>query len=122
MTESQSHAPKNRQFDRLHFESNLQLFSSTTAWDCQMIDISLKGVLFSKPLNWKGHENEIYRLVISLTNSPSISMNIQIMNIDTNTIGAKWNKIDVASFTQLKRLLELNNTTKHKIQKEISAL
>lgn len=111
-----------RQFQRLSFVSNMQLFSGTALWTCELIDISLKGVLFTKPNDWPGKISDIYRLSMALTNSPSISMSIEIAHIDDKTIGAKWNKIDVGSFSRLKRLLELNTIDRHRISKEISFL
>ncbi len=111
-----------RQFERLAFVSKMQLFSGTTAWTCEIIDISLKGVLFSKPKDWPGKIKDIYRLSISLASSPSISMSIETAHIDDDTIGAKWNKIDVGSFSRLKRLLELNTIDRNRILKEISFL
>jgi hypothetical protein len=111
-----------RQFERLTFVSNMQLFSGSAAWTCEIIDISLKGVLFTKPNDWQGKINDVFRLSITLTNSPSISMSVEIAHIDDLTIGAKWNKIDVGSFSRLKRLLELNTTDKNRISKEMSFL
>ncbi|MFK8011768.1 MAG: PilZ domain-containing protein [Marinicellaceae bacterium] len=112
-----------RQFTRLPFVSKVQLYSGTSAWDCEIVDISLKGVLFSKPSEqWTGKLNEIYRISISLSNSPTISMNIEIVHIGENNIGAKWNKIDVDSFSRLKRLLELNTIERNRITKEIGYL
>ena len=111
-----------RQFKRLPFVSKMQLYSGTSAWVCEIIDLSLKGVLFSKPLDWNGKLNDIYRLSISLSESPSISMNIIVAHIDKDSIGAKWNKIDVDSFSRLKRLLELNTTERNRIAKEIGFL
>jgi len=111
-----------RKFKRLHFESRMQLFSGTQAWSCEIIDISLKGVLFSKPSDWTGGIKDVYRLSISLSDSPSISMSIIVVHVDGNTIGAKWDRIDVDSFSRMKRILELNTTEKNLISKEISFL
>jgi hypothetical protein len=111
-----------RKFERLAFESKMQLFSGTEIWDCEIIDISLKGVLFSKPKNWPGKISDSFRLSVSLTNAPSIGMSIEIAHIDEHSIGAKWNKIDVGSFSYLKRLLELNTKDRNRISKEISFL
>lgn len=122
MTKSKKSSNERRLFDRLQFESNVQLFSGTTAWSCKMIDISLKGVLFSKPDNWDGKINDNFRLNISQNNSLSISMRIEIAHIGEKTIGAEWSKIDVGSFSQLKRFLELNTLVRNKISKEISFL
>jgi hypothetical protein len=111
-----------RKFERLAFVSKMQLFSGTAAWTCEIIDISLKGVLFTKPDKFPGKIKDIYRLSMTLTNSPSISMSIEVAHIDEHTIGAKWNKIDVGSFSRLKRLLELNTIDRNRISKEISFL
>lgn len=100
----------------------MQLFSGTSAWMCEIIDISLKGVLFSRPEKWDGKLNDIYRLSVSLSNSPTISMNIIVAHLDQTSIGAKWNKIDVDSFSRLKRLLELNTIERNRITKEIGFL
>ncbi len=111
-----------RQFKRLPFVSKMQLFSGTSAWVCEIIDISLKGVLFSCPKDWQGKINDIYRISISLYNSPTISMNIVVVHADKDSIGVKWNKIDVDSFSRLKRLLELNTIERNRIAKEIGFL
>jgi hypothetical protein len=111
-----------RQFKRLAFISNLQLFSGTEFWTSEAIDISLKGILFTKPDTWTGKIDETYRLFISIPNSPGISMSIEIAHVDDTKIGAKWKKIDVGSFSRLKRLLELNTIDSYRINKEISYL
>lgn len=122
MTKKQDTHLDRRKFERLVFNNNMQLFSGTAIWSCEIVDISLKGILFAKPEKWQGKNKEIYRLSISLENSPSISMSIEIIHIGKNNIGAKWNKIDVGSFSRLKRLLELNTTVRNRISKEISNL
>jgi len=122
MVDKQQSNRERRQFERLAFVTKTVLFSGSKAWTCEMIDLSLKGVLFSKPKDWLGKTNDIFRLSISLTNSPSISMSIEVAHIDNNNIGAKWNKIDVDSFIRLKRILELNTTDKHRLTKEMSFL
>ena len=122
MTKEQETHLDRRKFERLAFNNIMQLFSGTATWSCEIIDISLKGILFSMPQDWQGKINDSFRLSISLENSPGISMSIEIIHIDKNNIGAKWNKIDVGSFSRLKRLLELNTTIRNRISKEISSL
>ncbi len=122
MTKKQQSNHERRRFERLAFVRKTMLFSGSNAWNCEMIDISLKGVLFSKPKDWSGKINDIFRLSIALTNSPSISMSIEVAHIDNNNIGAKWTKIDVDSFISLKRILELNTTDRHRLTKEMSFL
>ncbi len=122
MTHEQQSNHERRQFERLAFVRKTTLFSGSSAWTCEMIDISLKGVLFTKPSDWLGNIKDIFRLTISLANSPSISMSIEIAHIDDKTIGAKWKKIDVDSFISLKRILELNTTDRHRLTKEMTFL
>ena len=122
MSENNNSHKDRRQFKRLPFVSKMQLFSRTSAWECEIIDISLKGVLFNKPENWDGKLNDIYRISISLSNSPTISMNIIVAHLGQESIGAKWNKIDVDSFSRLKRLLELNTIERNRITREIGYL
>lgn len=122
MNKEQHPSKERRQFERLTFVNKMQLYSGNAAWACEIIDISLKGVLLSKPKDWTGGIIDIYRLTISLSSSPSISMSIEVAHIDDKTIGAKWNKIDVGSFSRLKRLLELNTTDGNQISKEIAFL
>jgi hypothetical protein len=98
------------------------LFSGTEFWISEAIDISLKGILFTKPDTWKGNINEFYRLFISIPNSPGISMSIEIAHVDDTKVGAKWKKIDVGSFSRLKRLLEFNTIDRNRINKEMSYL
>jgi len=122
MAKQQKPPDERRKFERLAFDSKMQLYSGSKIWSCEIIDISLKGVLFSKPNDWIGKIKDTYRLSMSLTNAPSIGMSIEIAHIDDHSIGAKWNKIDVGSFSYLKRLLELNSKDRNRISKEISFL
>ncbi len=122
MTKAPTPTNNRRLFDRLPFESTVQMFSGNAAWTCQILDISLKGVLFSKPEDWNGNIHDIFRLSMTQKNSPSISMSIEIAHIHENSIGVMWNKIDLSSFSQLKRILELNNKVRNRIYKEISSL
>ena len=122
MTNTPTPTKNRRQFDRLPFESTVQLFSGNAAWDCQILDISLKGLLFSKPQNWNGTVHDIYRISMTQINSPSISMSIEVTHIHEDSIGVMWNKIDLSSFSHLKRILELNNKVRNRINKEISNL
>ncbi len=122
MTKKDKATTERRQFFRMPFVSSVQLFSGTGLWQCEIIDISLKGVLITKPSDWQGNVCDIFRLSIAMTNSADISMNIEIVHIAEDTIGAQWNKIDVGSFSRLKRLLELNTKERNRIFKEMSFL
>jgi len=111
-----------RQFRRLPFQADIQLFSGNGLWNSQILDISLKGALLEKPPNWNGKVGEIYRVKINLEDFSGITMSVVIAHIKEDCIGAQWTKIDVISFAKLKRLLELNFANPEQLERELSHL
>lgn len=111
-----------RKFRRLTFSCKAQLFSGKEFWICEIINLSLKGIKFIKPENWSGKPEDSFRLILSLNNSPMISMSIKIMHINDDVVGAKWLKIDLDSFNRLKRIMELNTLVGNQITEELSHL
>ena len=111
-----------RKFRRLTFSCQGQLFSGKEFWLCEIINISLKGVKFIKPENWSGLPKDSFRLILSLNNSPMISMSIKVVHFDDKVVGAKWLKIDLDSFNRLKRIMELNTLVRNQTTQELSYL
>ncbi len=111
-----------RQFRRLPFQADIQLFSGSGLWHSRILDISLKGALLQKPDNWNGKVGDIYRVKINLEDSSGITMSVIIAHVKKDSLGAKWTKIDVISFTRLKRLLELNFADPDQLERELSNL
>lgn len=111
-----------RQFRRLPFQADIQLFSGNGLWNSQILDLSLKGALLKRPPNWQGTVGEIFRVKINLEDFSGITMSVEIAHIKEDSIGAKWTKIDVISFTKLKRLLELNFADPEQLEREIAHL
>ena len=111
-----------RQFKRLTFDCQGQLFSGKEFWLCQVINLSLKGIKISRPPEWAGTIKDSYRFLLSLNNSPSISMNVKVMHISSDALGLKWHKIDIDSFNRLKRIIELNTLNKNQLSEEIPLL
>jgi hypothetical protein len=111
-----------RKFRRLTFVCQGQLFSGKEFWLTEITNISLKGVKFTRPENWSSQPKDSFRLILSLNNSPLISMSIKIMHFTETEVGAKWLKIDLDSFSKIKRIMELNTLVKNQTSKELSYL
>ena len=111
-----------RRFQRFHFEGTVKLYSDKAMWETKLVDISLKGVLIEHPANWHGKTGTSYRMDLRINNSVIISMGVITAHIMPHRVGFQWQKIDLDSFAQLKRLVELNLGDPAILNRELSAL
>lgn len=111
-----------RRFQRFSFEALARLYSQNAAWDTQLIDISMKGVLVERPQDFEGEVGGQFRLDLRLRGSVVISMGVVAAHVGAERIGLKWRSIDLDSFSRLKRLIELNLGDPNLLDRELSAL
>ena len=111
-----------RRFNRIPIEGGVRLFSGTDMWNTRLIDLSLSGVLVERPENWDGHIGSRYRLDLRLEGGVLIGMGVELARIEESGLGFSCIKIDLGSFAQLKRLVELNLGNHQTLQYELSAL
>ncbi len=114
-----------RQFSRIpfHIEANIQSESGEVYLNCEVIDVSLNGLLISKPNNWIGKESEHHKVTLLLENDLTvINMDTAVAHIDESSIGFICEHIDLASISHLKRLVALNLGDEDILQRELSAL
>ena len=111
-----------RRFHRFRFEGSVKLYSDRAMWDAELIDISLKGALTTRPADWSGKLNAMHRIELRLGDGLKISMGASSAHATADSIGFRWEKIDLDSFTQLKRLIELNLGDPERLNAELSAL
>lgn len=122
MNQLQGSGAERRRFHRFSFEGTVRLYSGTAMWETKLVDISLKGVLIERPLNWNGKVGGTYRMDLRINNSVIISMGVTTAHIMPHRLGFKWEKIDLDSFAQLKRLVELNLGDPELLNRELSSL
>jgi hypothetical protein len=115
-------APNRRRFQRFHFEGTVKLYSDKAMWESKLVDISLKGVLIERPVEWNGKVGSRYRMDLRINQSVIISMGVNAAHIMPHRIGFEWQKIDLDSFAELKRLVELNLGDPAILNRELSAL
>jgi hypothetical protein len=111
-----------RRFQRFHFEGTVKLYSDKAMWESKLVDISLKGVLIERPLEWNGKVGSRFRMDLRINNSVIISMGVNAAHIMPHRVGFEWQKIDLDSFAELKRLVELNLGDPAILNRELSAL
>ncbi len=111
-----------RRFHRFSFDGTVKLYSDKTMWETKLVDISLKGVLIEHPVDWNGKTGTNYRMDLRINNSVIISMGVITAHIMPHRVGFQWQKIDLDSFAQLKRLVELNLGDPAILNRELSAL
>lgn len=110
-----------RQFHRFTFDSSVILKKDEQQWESSLLDISLKGVLISKPDDWDESKTDNYHLSIHLDNSDlEINMDVKLAHSENDHIGFHCEKIDLDSVTNLRRLVELNLADEEILEREIS--
>lgn len=112
-----------RRFNRIPAEGNARLFSGSQMWNTRLIDLSLSGVLVERPEDWDGRIGTRYRLDLRLHGGVLIGMGVELARIKEGLgLGFSCIKIDLGSFSQLKRLIELNLGNHQTLQHELSTL
>lgn len=119
---SRSEANNRRRFQRFTYEATVRIYSGRAVWESQLIDISLKGMLLRRPTDWSGHSGDRFRVELQLAGGIFISMGIMVAHVGAQRIGCQLDKIDIDSFSHLKRLIELNLGDARLLNRELSAL
>lgn len=112
-----------RRFHRFATEGSVRLYSGQAMWTTRLVDVSLAGVLVERPEQWDGTIGNRYRLDLRLDGGVMIGMAVELARIEPDAgLGFCRGKIDLASFAQLKRLVELNLGNYQVLREEIAAL
>ncbi|GAA3971207.1 PilZ domain-containing protein [Allohahella marinimesophila] len=118
-----------RNFKRIEFDAEVLIrhFDSTrdyigTCWEAELVDVSFKGLLVSKPVDWDGSAHQ-YLLVLSLPDSDrAIEMIGHCSHETDELIGFVCDQISIESATNLRRLIELNVGDPFLLQREFASL
>ncbi len=111
-----------RHFQRVHFIADILLSLNGKKWNCELEDISLKGVLISIPDKIKPQDKAIYQVTLVLSQDATIDMQAKISYTNSEYWGLHWENIDIECFTHLRKLLELNTQDPELVHRELSDL
>lgn len=121
MTDEQSH--ERRKFTRIPFEASVSLTSPSGNWTGKLLDISLNGLLISKPQNWSVAKDPKYLVEIHPADEVfTIRMESSVAHSEDQQVGLQCNFIDIDSASHLRRLVELNIGDEQVLYRELSAL
>jgi hypothetical protein len=112
-----------RHFSRVPFDAEVVLHLYDRTISVKLIDIALKGALVQTDIQHALVLHEKCRLVFPLTDGgDSIVMSGEIVHLENQHVGIKCLEIDVASLTQLRRLIELNTGDAELMNRELANL
>lgn len=111
-----------RHFHRIFYNSNVTLSNESTAFPCELVDISLKGCLLRFDADWTGALEDLYSLQLVLSDEVSITMQVSVAHVVGTDVGFKCEHIDIDSISQLRRLVELNLGDSELLERDLLAL
>jgi len=112
----------NRHFHRIHFAEEATLSCEEQSWDCEIIDLSLKGCLLRFEHPWEEDLEKLYTLTLQLSEDTQIKMELTATHIVDNKVGFKCEHIDIDSISELRRLVELNLGNSALLERDLLAL
>ncbi len=112
-----------RRFSRVPFQSKVRINNDGDTWVCQLIDISLKGILVTLPTDWTAKPGDLIRVEIVLDPDDAIiNMESTVAHTENDHVGLTCQHIDIDSISHLRRLVELNVGDPEVLQRELSEL
>ena len=114
-----------RHFTRIPFQASTVLAATdgSQEWQCELIDISLKGALITRPANWAGQRGDSLELKLLLTDEgEKLTFSVDVAHIEDEQVGFEVMHMDLDSATHLKRLVELNLGNEALLERELNEL
>ncbi len=98
-----------RHFSRVLFRGPCELRTDGAVWPCEVLDLSLKGAMLSRPEGWNLPLETNCTLHMALgSEEVTIEMQARVTHDNGDTLGIYCHHIDLDSIAHLKRLMELN--------------
>jgi hypothetical protein len=110
-----------RRFHRFPIAGSVRLYSGSAMWSTELHDMSLRGVLVARPDAWTA-ETGRFRLDVRLEGGLMIGMGVELVRVCERELAFSCLKIDLDSFTRLKRFIELNLGNTEILGRELSQL
>jgi len=111
-----------RHFHRIFYKADATLSNRDKTWPCEIVDLSLKGCLLCFAASWQEDPEQIYTLVLRLSEDTQITMALSVSHVVDNTVGFKCEHIDIESISNLRRLVELNLGDSSLLNRDLLAL
>ncbi|MDH5228917.1 MAG: PilZ domain-containing protein [Gammaproteobacteria bacterium] len=123
MSQAQQKAHERRRFSRIPFEAVVSIKGPNGKWTGKLIDISLKGMLVSRPQNWVSNQKELLKVEIHPPEEVfAIRMDVETTHSENDHVGFECKHIDIDSVSHLRRLIELNVGDDKILNRELAEL
>ncbi|MDH5547109.1 MAG: PilZ domain-containing protein [Gammaproteobacteria bacterium] len=112
-----------RQFSRVPFEASVTLSCPAGKWTGKLVDISLKGLLVSRPQYWTCKAGDPMLIEIHPPEEVfQITMEVIVAHAESDRVGLRCIGIDIDSASHLRRLVELNLGDEEILNRELSIM
>lgn len=111
---------EHRKFSRIGFDASVDLDQGERHCSCELIDLSLKGLLVSNPIGINFDDQQPIVATISLSADAIIRMVVTPVHQEGEQLGLTCKSIDLNSVSHLRRLVELNLDNEHALERELS--
>ena len=115
-------ASNQRHFSRVPFVTPVRLIGPDGSTAVQLLNISLRGALVSRPDGWAIEPGTQLALELALADNEHIRVNVKVAHSEPNRIGLFWEHIDLDSMTHLRRLVQLNLGDADQLDRELGAM
>ncbi len=114
--------PQQRRFSRINMDGTVELKCGGQSYPSELLDISLRGALISRPSGWQSESGEDCTLQLGLGPDIHIEMQGDIVHSEADHLGLRCDHIDLDSISHLRRLIELNLGDEEQLERELSEL
>jgi len=112
-----------RSHQRIPFQAEIIMQCGNEEWSCNLLDISLKGMLVEPPDNLDIDTRKPCALALFLGEEAAIHARVRITHeMGNGNWGLQWLHIDIDSLKHLRRLLELNLNDPSLLNRELAEL
>ena len=111
-----------RSYNRIPFNAEILMQCGHEEWSCNLLDISLKGMLVEPPDNLNINMDNPCGMALFLGEDISIHARVNIIRSSDDNWGLKWLQIDDNSLQHLRRLIELNTSNPAMLMRELTEL
>lgn len=111
-----------RRYQRVRIDAHARLFSDARPFRCELINISVKGALLTRPEGWEGDDGDRCLLEIAFEGEPPVEMEVNIVRAEAEQIACDWDMFDVRGMLQLRRMLEQEVGDPEQVARELAAV
>lgn len=112
-----------RRFTRVSFINLSKIHQGGHLWNVDVVDISLKGAMVTKPVHWSLNPDQPCRLELHLGRDDAVvDMRMRVAYEGEHRLGLECEEIDIDSLTFLRNIIDANSEGRALAERELSEL